>query len=379
MPYQGLTGKYLEIRLSDSGIGIPKDSIAKLFNPFQQVYKNKPIGSGATGIGLSLTKELVNLHQGFITVDSEVTKGSTFTVYLPIYENKPQSDTPINNEKENSAALVNEKLIESTKQNGSSQVKIPVSKPLVLIVEDDQDLRSFLNSELQKSYQIIESSNGQDGLEEAINKIPDLIVSDIMMEKMDGVELCRKLKMDERTSHIPVILLTARHSEDIKLDSYEMGADDYITKPFNIALLITRIKNLIEQRRKLRSLFSKANNFDPSVIATNKIDSQFLEKLNQIVDKNMDNPDFDPPKLASEMAMSRMQLYRKVAALTNQTVHNYVRTIRLNKAAQLLITTDMQIAEIALAVGYTEPSNFTKCFIKQFDQNPRQFARSNRK
>ena len=213
----------------------------------------------------------------------------------------------------------------------------------------------------------------------ASNKIPDLIVSDIMMDKIDGIELCGKLKVDERTSHIPIILLTARHSEDIKLDSYEIGADDYITKPFNTNLLRSRIKNLIEQRRKLRTLFGKGINFDSSAITTNKIDSQFVEKLIQDIEKNIENPDFDPSMLASNMAMSRMQLYRKVAALTNQTVYNLIRTIRLNKAAQFLITTDMQISAIALSVGYTEPSNFTKCFMRQFNQTPSQFVRSNRK
>jgi signal transduction histidine kinase/ligand-binding sensor domain-containing protein/DNA-binding response OmpR family regulator len=379
MPYPGLKERYLEIKLSDSGIGIPKDAIEKIFNPFQQVNRNKPIGSAATGIGLSLTKELVDLHQGFITVESEINAGSTFTVYLPVYKNNPQKDNLASNNNENPDGLVNEEAPGSVEQEKNLQLRSSTSKPLVLIVDDSSDLRTFLSDELGESYRIIEAANGQDGLDQAITKIPDLVVSDIMMDKMDGVELCGKLKLDERTSHIPIILLTARHSEDIKLNSYEIGADDYITKPFSTNLLIFRIKNLIEQRRKLRTLFGKGINFDPSTIATNKIDSQFVEKLIQDIEKNMENPDFDPSMLASNMAMSRMQLYRKVAALTNQTVYNLIRTVRLNKAAQLLITTDMQIAEIAFSVGYNEPSNFTKNFIRQFNQTPSQFVRSNRK
>jgi signal transduction histidine kinase/DNA-binding response OmpR family regulator/ligand-binding sensor domain-containing protein len=377
-PLKGLAGRYLEIEVSDSGAGIPKESLDRLFKPFQQVKNNKPIGSGGTGIGLSLTQELIKLHKGFIFVDSEVDKGSVFTIYLPIYEVNPQREDGING-----ASIprvnINGEVHETAKQKENIHINAAVSKPLVLIVEDNSDLRSFLRNELEKSYRIIESANGQEGLDQAIQKIPDLIISDIMMEKLDGIELCRQLKIDERTSHIPVILLTARHSEDVKLSSYETGADDYITKPFHTTLLHSRIKNLIEQRRRLRTLFGKENPFDSGTIATNKIDAKFLEKLNQVVEKNIDNPAFDPVMLSSDMCMSKMQLYRKVAALTNQTVYNYIRTIRLNKAAQLLLTTDMQISEIAISVGYMEPSNFTKCFIRQFNQTPSQFVREKRK
>jgi signal transduction histidine kinase/DNA-binding response OmpR family regulator len=366
MPFAGINGNYLEIKLSDSGYGIPKESINNLFNPFQQVNTNKPIDSAATGIGLALTKELIELHKGFITIESEVNKGSTFSVYLPIYINHPQKEFLNATKPENSNKITELESvgIEPEIQTDNRLIKPSGLMPLVLIVEDSSDLRLFLRNELENNFRLIESTNGQEGFEQAINNIPDLIISDIMMDKMDGVELCKNLKNDERTCHIPIILLTARYSEEIKLDSYEIGADDYITKPFNIALLISRIKNLIEQRRKLRKLYGKGNNFDFSSIATNKIDSKFMEKLNQVIEKNIENSEFDPSMLASEMAMSRMQLYRKVTALTNQTVYNLIRTFRLNKAAQLLVTTDMQVAEIAIAVGYTEPSNFTKCFIR---------------
>jgi signal transduction histidine kinase/DNA-binding response OmpR family regulator/ligand-binding sensor domain-containing protein len=378
MSFRGLTETYLEFKVSDSGVGIPKESMDTLFKPFQQVDKNKPIGSSGTGIGLSLTKELVELHKGFITVDSDVNRGSVFTVYLPIYREDPQKKTEVNNNVYTDGPIHGE-VEEVVEQKENVKGKTTTSKPLVLIVEDNSDLRSFLREELKKDYRILDSVNGQEGFYQALEKIPDLVISDIMMEKMDGVELCRQLKNDERTSHIPIILLTARHSEDLKLSSYEIGADDYVTKPFNTALLHSRIKNLIDQRRKLRTLFGKGDNFDPKTITTNTIDAKFLEKLIQVVEKNIDNPAFDPVTLASDMFMSKMQLYRKVAALTNQTVYNYIRTVRLNKAAQLLLSTDMQISEIALSVGYTEPSNFTKCFTKQFNQTPSQFVRDNRK
>ena len=318
------------------------------------------------------------MHKGYISVESEENKGSIFTVYLPIYECNPQPHQQRSTEsKVDIQTRVNEDIY--TSEIVESDTKPSGLKPLILIVEDDPDLRAFLKSELQDLYRVVESGNGQDGLRQAITKIPDLIISDIMMDKINGVELCNKIKLDERTSHIPVILLTARHSEEIKIMGYKIGADDYITKPFNIALLNTRIRNLIEQRRKLRKNFGTGNNFNLYSTAVNNIDSQFMDKLNQVIEKNIANPNFNPSMLSSAMALSRMQLYRKVSALTNQTVYNLIRSIRLNRAAQLLVTTDMQIAEIALSVGFSEPSNFTKSFTRLFKKTPSQFARLNRK
>jgi signal transduction histidine kinase/DNA-binding response OmpR family regulator/ligand-binding sensor domain-containing protein len=375
IPHEGLLGEYIEIKVSDSGIGISKDDIQKLFKPFQQIDSNKPIGSGSTGIGLSLTKELVELHNGVIKVDSEIGKGSVFTIYLPIYKANPLGKTQAE-EKVLQNEQQSEKEIEFADSNNDGNKR---AQQLVLIVEDNPDLRTYLRSELQKNYYVDEASNGEEGLERAIQRIPDLVISDVMMPGMDGMELCRTLKLDERTSHIPVILLTARHSEDVKLTGYEMEADDYITKPFNMSLLLLRIRNLIEQRRKLRAIFGKEGNNISQENGFNKIDSKFLEKLNAVIEQNIDNPDLDPVSLAKDMLMSKMQLYRKVAAITNQTVFNYIRTVRLNKAAHLLATTDMQISEIALAVGYDEPSNFTKNFTRQFNQNPSQYIKSKRK
>ena len=375
---QGSAENFFLIKISDSGIGIPKEAHSKIFKPFQQVKNNKPIGSTGTGIGLSLTRELIGLHNGYISLESEVNVGSSFTVHLPVYKSNPHSE-PTDDRNVSGADLIEEvtggfEELETNPAGGN-----PVAKPLVLIVEDNKELRTFLSGELQKNYRVLEAENGQEGLKTAINKIPDLVISDVMMNVMDGIELCKNLKSDEHTSHIPVILLTARYSEEIKQSSFDIGADDYITKPFNISLLQSRISNLINQRRKLRKLFGSNGNIDYSEITTNKVDSRFLEKLNTIIEENIDNPDFNPVSLASDMAMSKMQLYRKVSALTNQTVYNYIRTLRLNKAAKLLLSTDLQIAEVAYHVGFTEASNFTKCFSKQFNQTPSQFVRAHSK
>ncbi|MDP4208821.1 MAG: two-component regulator propeller domain-containing protein [Bacteroidota bacterium] len=378
LPFKGIGNKYIELRITDTGSGIPKDSIEKIFDPFQKVDQNKPIGSASTGIGLSLTRELITMHNGVIMVESEINKGSSFTTYLPVYESCP-SEAEHNNKTniKKTSSTATECVIEAAED--AEVIDSSAPKPLILVVEDNPDLRVFLTKELQDKYKIDEAPNGVEGMKLAIHNIPDLIISDIMMDKMDGIELCQKLKLDERTSHIPIILLTARHSEDIKLNSYETGADDYITKPFSVKLLKSRIQNLIDQRKNLRLIFSKNLNLDFSTVVTNKVDSQFIEKLMQDIEKNIGNPNFDTELLASNMAMSRMQLYRKVSALTNQTVYNLIRTVRLNKAAELLLTTDIQIAEIAATVGYSEHSSFTKSFTRQFNQTPSQFVREHQK
>jgi signal transduction histidine kinase/ligand-binding sensor domain-containing protein/DNA-binding response OmpR family regulator len=371
LPFTGLDHKYLEIKISDTGIGIPQEAIGKLFKPFQQIDKNKPIGSMATGIGLSLTKELILLHKGFITVNSEVGMGSIFAVYLPVYESSPKIVEHKTDE------IPSEGNNQPKQKQTEETVSKSMVKPLILVVEDNADMRTFLKEELQAHYNVIEAQNGVEGLERAFERIPDLVISDIMMDKMDGVDLCVCLKTDERTSHIPVILLTARHSEDIKITGYETGADEYITKPFSKTILLSRIKNLIDQRRKLRVLFGKENNYDQSTIAFNKVDSTFLDKVNLAIEKHIDDPTFNPEMLASEMFLSKMQLYRKITALTNQTVYNYIRTIRLNKAANLLVKTDKQIAEISIMVGFNEPSSFTKSFQQKYNQTPSQYKKAN--
>jgi len=375
-PESDIIGKHIKMIISDSGVGIPKDDISKIFDPFEQVCTNKPIGSTGIGIGLSLTKQLIELLHGKISVQSTVNKGSVFTVILPVLNSLPIDYAEVKERKHDKDEKTN--ILETEITKTKTKTKPKGSKPLLLIVEDNNDLRAFLIGELEENYNIIEADNGLVGYNEAVKKIPDLIVSDVVMERMNGIELCQKLKNDERTSHIPIILLTARHSEDAIQDGYEIGADDYITKPFNVSILKTRIANLIYQRRTLRKLFSKKLDFDFSEIVTGKLDSQFLKKLNTLIEKNLDNPDFGPVSLASDMAMSKMQLYRKTSALTNQTVYNYIRTKRMHKAAQLLLTTDNRISEIAVQVGYTEPSNFTKCFSQEFNQTPSNFIKAHR-
>jgi YesN/AraC family two-component response regulator len=241
-------------------------------------------------------------------------------------------------------------------------------------VEDNDDVRNYLRMNLSASYNIIEATNGQEGLEKAQKAIPDLVISDIMMPGMNGLELCQRLKNDEKTSHIPVVLLTARQNDQSQLEGYETGADAYITKPFSAALLLVRIKNLLESRRKLRELFNASTGFDTRLIATNAADKTFLHKATALIEENMSDKDVNVEWLASQFLLSRTQLYRKIKALTDQSVHEFVTTIRLNKAAQLLLAGQHTVAEIAFLVGYSDSTSFSRMFQKQFKQTPKKYS-----
>jgi len=249
---------------------------------------------------------------------------------------------------------------------------------LLLIVEDNEDMRTYIKSYLTDSYNIIEAVNGKEGAEQAIEHVPDLIVSDLMMPKLDGNEMTIQLKSDERTSHIPIILLTAKASKESKLEGLETGADDFLTKPFDADELLIRIKNLIEQRRRLRKLLSKhiGDVFQTSIIneatgkAISKIDVQFLEKATSIIDNRMADPKFSVEILAGEMAMSQMQLYRKLKGLTDLSASDFIRQLRLMKAAKLLKEGELNVIQVSYEIGISSPSYFAKAFKERYGVTP---------
>jgi DNA-binding response OmpR family regulator len=246
-----------------------------------------------------------------------------------------------------------------------------------LLVEDNQDLRAYLKEELSRSYTIEDAPDGIAAYEKAVQLVPDLIISDIMMPGITGLELCGKIKMDERTSHIPVILLTAKQGEGSQIEGYSLGADAYIPKPFNMEVVLARIKNLLDSRKKLRELYGKAMNqtcpVPEPMHQMNPIDQEFLNKASRLVEENLSDISFDTDILALKLKVSRRQLYRKLKALTNQTVHDYVTGIRLKKASALLITGEFSISEVAYKVGYSEPANFSRSFARQFGKSPKKF------
>jgi signal transduction histidine kinase/ligand-binding sensor domain-containing protein/DNA-binding response OmpR family regulator len=372
----------IKINVEDTGIGITADRLEKIFDRFYQVDDTYTRKHEGTGIGLALTKELVELHHGEIQVTSELGKGSTFSVFIPLgkkhlgaHEIAEDVDSKIINypsevkEIQALEASTESEVIKVEKSNS----RFPKSAPIILIVEDNADFRNYIRQQLFQTYNIQEAVDGADGLEKAKQIIPDLIVSDVMMPKIDGIQLCHQLKTEEITSHIPVILLTARASEQSKVDGLETGADDYLTKPFNVRELHVRIKNLINQRKRLRERFSHEVTLKAKEIAVTSTDEKFLNRAMEIVEKHMAEAEFDTQSMAWEVGMSRMQLHRKLSALTNHTPREFIRVYRLKRAAQLLDKKAGNVTEIAYEVGFNNISHFAKRFRELFGVSPSEY------
>ena len=373
----------IQISISDTGIGIAREHLDHIFDRYYQAEDNKE--QTGTGIGLALTKELVELHHGHIFVQSEPGKGSTFIVQFLSGKTHLSNDEIIEDDTTEISEIETIPVgYESVSKNGEElsikildeeKSKAKKDSPIILIVEDTEDVRNYIKGFLESKYQIHEAQDGNDGYEKAKEIIPDLIVSDVMMPRMDGFQLCEKLKTDERTSHIPVILLTARASEGSKLKGLETGADDYIIKPFNSKELEIRIRNLIDQRQKLREQFTKDISLAPKDISVTSADERFLNRAIEIIENHMDEPEFGVEIFASEIALSHSQLYRKIHALTNQSPVEFIRILRLKRAASLLKREYGNVAEIAYEVGFTNPSYFAECFKKLFGKSPSEYAK----
>lgn len=353
---------FIKIAISDSGCGIAKDELNKIFDRFYQSNKKEETPLGSSGIGLHLVKEYVDMHEGKITVESEKDKGSVFTVYIPA-DLKSEEDISDRNGQEQ------EKEIESESEQ-------PSSKKTVLVIEDNTEFRHFLAEQLNNEFKALEAEDGEVGEKMAIQYSPDLIVSDLMMPKMDGLTLCKKLKANIQTSHIPFILLTARSSDEAKMDGYEAGADSYISKPFNFDMLAIRIRKLIEQQEKRQELFHKSIEVTPSSITINSLDEEFIQKALRYVEKNMDNTEYSIENLSSDVGLHRSHLYRKLQSITGQTPIDFMRTIRLKRAAQLLKDSRYNISEIAYMVGFNTIKYFNKYFKEEFGMTPTQYRNS---
>jgi DNA-binding response OmpR family regulator len=365
--------KEAEIRISDNGVGIPKDRIDKIFDRFFQVDGSHTRESEGTGIGLALTKELAELHKGKIRVESKEGEGTTLTVLLPLGKEhlKPEEIVEADIQKETTETIEETELIpepESRKEKTDIDLLIDTDKPLLLIVEDNTDVRKYIIGHLEDDYRIQEAVDGEDGLTQALNHIPDLIISDVMMPKMDGFELCNKLKTNEKTSHIPIIMLTAKATSKDKIEGYETGADDYIMKPFDAAELKVRIKNLIEIRRKLQEKFSSEDYVVPAEL--NSIDEQFLNKVLKVINEHISEENFSIELLSKESAMSKEQIYKKLKALTGKSPSLFLRSIRLVRAKKMIKENKSTISEISYLVGFSSPAYFTKCFKEEFGNSP---------
>jgi len=376
-------GRAFRITVKDSGIGIPKDVQLKIFDRFYQV-KNSLTTQG-TGIGLSFTYELVKLHKGNIIVESEPNKGSEFSIILPLWSDKSELPQLSSAKKEIKAMdngleeeVLSEENIEQKDLSGT-QKKLTEKLSRILIIEDNADMRLFIKNEFKDDYIVSEAHDGKLGISKAFEEMPEAIICDVMMPGMDGYEVCRTLKHDERTSHIPVLFLTAKSSEEHTIEGLESGADDYVTKPFSSAVLRIRIKNLIESRILLRKKFIKEPFASLMEISPSKTDEKLFNKAYSIVEKNLNNPNFDVNDFAHEIGMSRTQLYRKIHAVSGQSVKEFIRIIRLKKAAELLLSSDSNKSEIAYTVGFNSLSYFTTSFTEYFGMNPSKYIEKFRK
>lgn len=359
-----LYGKpHLIFKVQDSGAGIPEADIPHLFDRFFQVDASDMRRSEGSGIGLALVRELVQLMHGEIAVTSTVGRGSAFTVRIPITK-----EAPVQTEMVRASDLVFTSELPDVEEDRVDPFQPFADElPLALIIEDNKDVVRFLRSCLQKKYKTEVAYNGLQGIEKALNIIPDIIISDVMMPEADGYTVCRTLKEDERTSHVPIILLTAKATQEDKVHGLDMGADAYLSKPFHREELEVRLEKLIALRLQLQKRYQSF--YKHAFSAANREDI-FIQKLRSVVEENLEDELFDIAGLCRAVHLSRMQVHRKLKALTGLPATQFIHTIRLEKAYQLLLETDLNISEIAYGVGFSDHSYFTKLFVRQFGKTP---------
>lgn len=355
------------ISVADNGCGISSDELPYIFDRF---YQAKNAGRG-TGIGLAIVKAFTELHHGEVSATSIEGKGSTFTIHIPVRQK---------GEVTNLATEKIEQLVEpSSAQEVPNQARhideliqpYQTDKPEVLIIDDNIDIRTYLRSVLSEKYNVSEAADGKAGLELARKIVPDIVLSDIMMPVMDGLAFCQQLKTDKAISHIPVILLTARSLDEQRAEGYEHGADAYLSKPFSLRLLFSRIDNLIQSRKKLSKLFSNSDENDAFEKLSNETDKTFAAQLRKIIQDNLSDNEFNVERIGDEIGLSRVQLYRKVKALTGYSPVEMLRKARLTRARHLLRTTEKTVSEVAYAVGFSTPSYFSKCYKDEFGESPK--------
>ncbi|TFG95746.1 MAG: response regulator, partial [Calditrichales bacterium] len=366
------TDDFFRIIVWNTGPGIASDQLGKVFDRFYQAENGKSKSYEGAGIGLALVKELVELHHGRISVHSIPGKETTFMIEL-LLGRKHLTDEQIvpghapetRKDVFPATAAVHDRI----SFKGRKHTRL-------LITEDHTDMRTYIANIFRNGYEIFHAGNGLEGLEIARSKQPDLIISDVMMPEMDGIELCRRLKSDQITSHIPVILITARAGQEDKLEGLEIGADDYITKPFDADELFLRVQNLIEQRRRLHQKFISQPGIHPREITVTSIDEKFLQKLFTTIENNISDPDLDMKVLEESMHLSRSSLYRKITVLTGMNPSALIRHIRLQRARKLLEANGGNITEVAISVGFNNVGYFSTCFTQLFGINPSSFVRS---
>ncbi len=363
----------LLIQVKDTGIGIPEDQLSSIFDRFYQVDTAHSRKGEGTGIGLAIVKEFVQLMEGEIWVESELNKGTTFNFALPI---RQTSELKATEDKEAVAQKVKGMITKSAdveENHGPENLKEEL--PTLLIIEDNPDVRQYLMACLKGKYHLKVAEDGLQGEKIAISDIPDLIISDVMMPGKDGFELCESLKTDQRTSHIPFILLTAKADDESRLSGLKRGADAYLSKPFNEEELEIRIEKLLDNRRMLQQRYGSLENLSPTNDIAVQQEDEFIVSLRQAVLDNIDDENYGIPEICRDMALSRSQLHRKLKALTDKSTSHFIRSIRLQKAKELLQTTDLNVSEVAYEVGFRNPRYFSTTFSEEFGVSPNEIKK----
>lgn len=363
----------LHFSVKNSGDGLSQSEISQIFERFYQLNENKE----GVGIGLALVKELVTLHKGTINVESTLNDWTTFTVIMPI---RKEVFT------ENEFALQEEVFIKTTREStimqkpevndSETDTKKNEETPILLIVDDNADIRTYVSSLFKNTYRVLKANDGKEGIDMAIENVPDIIISDIMMPIENGIDLCNTLKVDERTSHIPIILLTAKAGEENEIEGIKTGADDYITKPFNEELLKIRVEKLIESRKKLQLRYSQEVILRPKDIAITSIDERFLKRVQKVLDDKLVESSFSIENFSKAVGMSRMQLHRKLKALTGLSASEFIRSQRLKLAAQLLKKSEINVSQVGYSVGFNDHAYFSKCFKDMYHCTPTEYLKS---
>ena len=376
-------GANLRLDVRDTGKGISQDEADKIFERF---FQAKGAASG-TGIGLALVKSFVELHHGEARVESELGKGSDFIVVIPreqegdsqvIHNDVDIVDNSANASASEGKNVVDESVLQYIDDGDRSRGKVQqlvsenTNRPTVLVIDDNTDIRQYERTLLQDEYIVLEAADGKEGLSVAIKEVPDLVICDVMMPVMDGLEFTEQLKTNTATSHIPVIMLTAKNLEEHRAEGYEHGADSYITKPFNSKVLLARIENLLRQRQLLKHLYQGSQEAEKEISESHleDRDKQFLKQLQAIIQQNLSDSEFGVEDMGQQIGLSRVQLYRKVKAMTGSSVVDLLRKARLAKAKRLLETRSMSVSEVAYEVGFSAPSYFTKCFKEEYGMLP---------
>ena len=370
------------IKVSDNGTGIPEDQLNYVFDRYYQVENTNTGFNTGTGIGLAYTKELINLHSGEIYVQSIPGKGSLFTIELPMTE--PEiADVSLINEaipsNENNYLIRPEFIskieeVDCIKQIELARNKVKKDNSILLIVEDNSDLRAFIKNVFENDFIVLEAADGQCGLKLANEFLPDVIISDVMMPEMDGLKMCQKLKENSKTNHIPVLLLTAKTGDKNELEGLKKGADDYLGKPFNSEILLARIKSLLEQKRILREHFQREFIMNPKEIILTNPDDKLIANAVKLIEENIMNPDLNVEMLMKELSISRTQLFRKIKAITNNSVTQFIRNIKLKRAAQLLKLNSLNLSEVMYQSGFNNRTYFNKCFSELYGCLPKDYA-----